>query len=217
MAYDETGEEGIADAILSLLDEDGLIVDTVETDEDGRYEFVGIRKGNYRVIELQPDGWLDGKDRAGTANGRSTGTAINPGDAIEAIQLLWGDEGIDFDFGELKPVSLEGRVHLSTPDGDCWNIDEELLEPVAGAVVQLLDSNGKVLAETVTDDDGNYLFEDLAPGDYAIRQNHSRRTRGRRRASRVCQRRATRTSHGRRQHSADSTELRRRRSGLRLL
>lgn len=166
----ETGEEGIADAILSLLDEDGLIVDTVETDEDGRYEFVGIRKGNYRVIELQPDGWLDGKDRAGTANGRSTGTAINPGDAIEAIQLLWGDEGIDFDFGELKPVSLEGRVHLSTPDGDCWNIDEELLEPVAGAVVQLLDSNGKVLAETVTDDDGNYLFEDLAPGDYAIRQ-----------------------------------------------
>lgn len=166
----EVGEEGIANAILSLLDENGLTVDTVETNEDGRYEFVGVRKGNYRVIELQPNGWLDGLDRAGTASGRATGRAVNPGDAIEAIYLLWGDEGVDYDFGEQKPSSLAGRVHLSTPDGDCWNIDEGLLEPVASAVVQLLDATGRVLAATVTDANGNYVFDDLAPGEYGIRE-----------------------------------------------
>lgn len=166
----DVGEEGIADALLSLLDEEGELVDTTETDENGQYEFVGLRAGNYRVIELQPTGWLDGKDRAGTANGRSTGRALNPGDEIEAINLLWGDAGMDFDFGELKPGTLSGRVHLSTPDGDCWDIDEDLLEPIAGAVVQLLGANGQVLAESVTDDEGNYAFGDLEPGDYSVRQ-----------------------------------------------
>lgn len=166
----EVDEEGIAGAILSLLDEEGFVVDAVETDEEGRYEFVGLRAGNYRVVEAQPDGWLDGKDRAGTASGRPTGKAINPGDSIEAISLLWGDRATEYDFGELLPASIGGRVHLSTPDGDCWEIDEGLLEPVAGAVVQLFDALGQVLAETVTDENGDYFFEDLIPGDYAIRQ-----------------------------------------------
>ncbi len=166
----EAGEEGIANALLSLLDEEGSLVDSVETDEDGSYEFVGLRAGNYRVIQMQPNGWLDGTDRAGTASGRPTGRALNPGDEIESISLLWGDDARDYDFGELKPVSLEGRVHLSTPDGDCWDIDEDLLEPVAGAVVQLLDANGQILAESVTDADGNYFFENLEPGEYRVRE-----------------------------------------------
>ncbi len=166
----EVGEEGIANVILSLLDEVGEIVDSVETDADGRYEFVGVRAGNYRVIEMHPSGWLDGRDRAGTANGRSTGRAINPGDEIEAISLLWGDRGVDYDFGEIMPASIGGTVHLSTPDGDCWDVDESLLEPVAGAVVQLFDATGQVLAETVTDENGDYFFDDLVPGEYSIRQ-----------------------------------------------
>lgn len=164
------GEEGIAGAILSLLDENDVLVETVETDEAGRYEFVGLRAGNYRVIELQPDSWLDGKDRAGTASGRASGRAVNPGDAIEAINLLWGDQAVDYDFGELLPGSLQGRVHLSTPEGDCWNIDEAFLEPVSGAVVQLMDDSGTVVRQTRTDHEGNYSFGDLAPGEYSVRE-----------------------------------------------
>ena len=166
----EVGEEGIAGAILSLLDDDDLVVATTETDAAGRYEFTDLAAGNYRVVERQPEGWLDGKDRAGTANGRPTGQAVNPGDAIDAIQLLWGDRAADYDFGELLPVSIGGRVHLSTPEGDCWEIDEGLLEPVAGAIVQLYDATGKVLAEAVTDENGDYFFDDLEPGEYTIRE-----------------------------------------------
>ena len=167
--FRDIGEEGIAGAILSLLDENDVLVETIETDETGRYEFVGLRAGNYRVIELQPDHWLDGKDRAGTASGRATGRAVNPGDAIEGINLLWGDQAEDYNFGELLPGSLQGRVHLSTPEGDCWNINE-FLEPVAGAVVQLMDDSGSVVGRTLTDRDGNYSFDNLAPGEYSIRQ-----------------------------------------------
>lgn len=164
------GEEGIADALLSLLDETGTIVDTVETDSAGRYEFVGIKAGNYRVIELQPTGWRDGRDRAGTVDGLPVGQALNPGDEIRDITLGWGSEGVDYDFGELRPARLEGRVHLSTPEGDCWDLDESLLEPVAGAVVQLLNANGQVVAETVTDTDGSYFFDDLEPAEYSVRE-----------------------------------------------
>ena len=43
-------EEGIARAVLSLLDEAGSIVQSVETDGGGRYEFKGVRAGNYRIM-----------------------------------------------------------------------------------------------------------------------------------------------------------------------
>ena len=163
-------EEGIADALLSLLNEEGEIVDKTTTDEHGQYEFVGLRAGNYRVIQLQPDGWLDGLDRAGTVNGQRIGRANNPGDEISEIQLRWDEHGIDYDFGELQPATLEGRVHLSAPNGDCWDIDEGILEPVAGAVVQLVGENGRIIEQTTTAEDGTYFFDELSPGDYTVRE-----------------------------------------------
>ena len=65
---------------------------------------------------------------------------------------------------------MSGRVHLSTPDGDCFGIQDDLLEPVVGAVVQLLDATGQVLAEALTAEDGTYLFDDLVPGEYGVRE-----------------------------------------------
>ncbi|QCR20475.1 SdrD B-like domain-containing protein [Agrococcus sp. SGAir0287] len=40
---------------------------------------------------------------------------------------------------------------------------------IEGVTVQLVDAQGNVVAETVTDADGRYLFEDVAPGDYVVR------------------------------------------------
>lgn len=40
---------------------------------------------------------------------------------------------------------------------------------VPGVMVDLLSANGDILEETVTDNDGRYLFEDLVDGDYRVR------------------------------------------------
>jgi LPXTG-motif cell wall-anchored protein len=40
---------------------------------------------------------------------------------------------------------------------------------LGGVTVQLLDAQGRVVAEAVTAEDGSYLFEDVAPGRYTVR------------------------------------------------
>ena len=40
---------------------------------------------------------------------------------------------------------------------------------IANATVELLDASGNVLATTVTDSAGGYIFKDLGPGDYQVR------------------------------------------------
>ncbi len=71
---------------------------------------------------------------------------------------------------------IEGRVWfdvngdgLQSEDLPIKDSDSEEDEPgVPDVVVRLLDSQGTPLAETMTDDDGNYLFEDVPAGDYQV-------------------------------------------------
>ena len=162
-------EEGIPEVTVALIGPDGRVAATTQTDADGGYEFVGPYAGTYALQQTQPASWLDGRDSAGTVAGVPVGTAVNPGDRIEQIRLRWGDQGIDYDFGELLPVGISGKVCLSTASGDC---DSEDLyhEPLADVVVQLLDEMGELLEQTVTDGSGRYAFLDLSPGRYSVHE-----------------------------------------------
>jgi len=163
----ETGEEGIDQVLVILLDADGEPVTTQTTDEDGFYKFTGLRAGDYSLVEEHPLDWLDGQDAAGTIDGLVVGSVTNPGDRIRDIALRWGDDGVDYDFGELLPASLSGRVHVSTQDGDCFG-DQSDHRPIEGAVIRLLDASGHLVAETTTDANGEYAFAALAPGRYSV-------------------------------------------------
>jgi MFS superfamily sulfate permease-like transporter len=43
---------------------------------------------------------------------------------ITGVAILYGDDGINYDFGELLPASISGHVH-EDPDGDCSDGNEE--------------------------------------------------------------------------------------------
>ena len=165
----ESGEEAIGGTTVILFDATGTQVGTTTTDANGFYKFAGLSKGVYRIVEVQPEDWLDGQDAAGTIGGVVTGTAVNPGDEINSVNLLWGQESIENNFGELLPGSIRGRVHFTDKDGNCFS-DTEILGPVVGAVVRLRDAAGRLVAETVTDDDGQYAFTGLRPGTYIIEE-----------------------------------------------
>src|SRR6185436_1878450 len=97
----ESGEAGIAGATVTLTGTDDLgapFVATMSTPGDGSYSFIGLRPGTYTITETQPLGYLDGKDKQGTPG---TGTAGN--DVFTDISLSAGVDGIDNNFGELKP------------------------------------------------------------------------------------------------------------------
>lgn len=163
----EPGEVSIGNVEISLLDENGNILDSTITDDFGYYEFNGLRKGTYRVIESQPEGWLDGLDSSGEIEGLPVGQAVNPGDQIDGIELRWGESSTNNNFGELLAGSIAGQVHLDL-NGDCFLDEGEL--PFEGVTIDLLDADGKVLATIQTDSEGRYQFNDLLPGTYGVRE-----------------------------------------------
>jgi uncharacterized protein (DUF2141 family) len=76
--------------------------------------------------------------------------------------------GTDYNFGELKPGSIRGQVVVST-DANCDPDDGE--PPIAGVQIDLLDAKGQVVATTHTNANGEYVFTDLRPGEYAVREH----------------------------------------------
>ena len=65
----------------------------------------------------------------------------------------------------VEPARIAGTVWLDA-DRDGQIGDDE--QRKSGWTLNLLDSNGNVVATTVTDADGNYLFEELVPAEYTV-------------------------------------------------
>jgi len=159
----DSAEAPIAGVKLSLLDADGNPAGvTVTTDANGYYSFTGLKPGTYGVTEVQPDGYYDGLDAAGTAGG----TAHNPGDSITGAVLVSGTQGLHYDFGELRPASLSGHVYA---DDNMNGVKDSGETPIAGVKLALLDADGNPTgATTTTDASGFYSFTNLKPGTYGV-------------------------------------------------
>ncbi|MBX9792360.1 MAG: carboxypeptidase regulatory-like domain-containing protein [Pirellulales bacterium] len=166
----DTGEEGIGGATVQLQfrpvsgPTPGVI--SIITAADGSWVANDLTPGTWDVVELQPSGYVDGLDRAGTVGGASRGTVRNPGDSITTILLTSGQAGINYDFGELVASTIAGQVRADR-DGDCEVDPGEPL--LAGVTVELLNSQGSPIASAVTDAEGRYSFANLVPGTYQVR------------------------------------------------
>ncbi|MCC6124777.1 MAG: hypothetical protein IT426_07445 [Pirellulales bacterium] len=158
----DAGETPIAGATVKLLDAAGNPTGaTAATDAAGYYQFNSLMPGVYGVAETQPTGYLDGLDAAGTAGG----TAHNPGDRIDGVQLLGGQNGQNYDFGELLPCSIGGRVFADLNGNAAYDAGDTLL---VGVTIRLLDGSGNLLQTTATDANGDYAFTSLTPGVYGV-------------------------------------------------
>ncbi len=163
----DAAEQPIAGVRVALKDSDGNTVGTQTTDEHGFYLFTGLSADQYTLVETQPSGWLDGLDTPGTVDGRNSGVADMAGDALRSVVLKWGSEGLEYNFGELLPGSIQGLVHADT-ERNCTLDPGEAL--IAGVTIELLDGEGRVLAKTTTDSQGRYRFENLTPGEYSVHE-----------------------------------------------
>ncbi len=165
--FDRGAEEGIGGVLLKLLDADGN--DTglrATTDAQGFYKFTNLAAGKYTVVEVQPSGWLDGKDTPGNLGG--VAAVSPPGDVLSQIMINWGEMGTEYNFGELLPGSIGGRIHAD-PGAEC-DFDHPT-HMLAGVQVDLLDGEGHVLATMRTNDKGEYLFTGLRPGTYSVHEH----------------------------------------------
>ncbi|MHB8972532.1 MAG: SdrD B-like domain-containing protein, partial [Pirellulaceae bacterium] len=162
----ENGEEAIPGVTVTLYGQGGLPVAVTQTNAQGYYQFAALSAGMYRLVESQPSDWLDGQDTTGTINGTPAGTVAG-NDILQVGQLPWGATGVNYNFGELLPGTLQGVVHADL-DGD--GVFDPNERPIVGVKIELLDEHGSVLVTTATDTAGAYRFEHLVPGQYAVRE-----------------------------------------------
>jgi serine-aspartate repeat-containing protein C/D/E len=168
----DAGEEGIAGVTIRLLHADGtpVMIDNggtqtvlvAITDANGHYKFENLRGGEYQIQQIQPTGWVDGKDTLGTLGGTTSN------DLFTKIMVRNGDAGVRYDFGEFKLSSISGYVHVNS-DGNCTPDSPGDL-PIANVKMELLDQNGNVIKTAMTNKEGFYEFKELLPGTYSVRQ-----------------------------------------------
>ena len=145
---------GIAGVVIHLLDASGHTLQTTTTDAGGNYTFTNLPAGAYAVLKDPPAGWIDDDAHEGSAGG-----TIVDDDEITQISLGTDVSAIGYNFCEVLPVTIAGHVGIDATSGQKANSQ---MPPIAGVVIQLLDSSGKSIESTATDPQGNYSFSGLA-------------------------------------------------------
>ncbi len=168
----DPGESAIAGVTVELIDAAGGVVMTAVSDASGFYKFADLRAATYAVREVQPEGYLDGSESPGKIDGRLSGIADKPGDTIRGVEIGWADMGTDFNFGELLPGSIAGRVHTDIVTDCVFDVAAGEIG-LAGIQIDLLATDGSLVATTLTNAEGRYQFDGLVPATYTIRQIQS--------------------------------------------
>jgi uncharacterized protein YuzE len=187
-AVGENGKQSTAEHM------DGSPVAPVTTDENGRYLFDELPAGQYQVkftlteeqakkytfTSYSPE--IGGADdsNADRATGLSPVFTLN--DENAQLTLEYGDQDFAATQG-IDPTWDAGVVQKTYGVGDkVWidanrnGVQDGSEEPVPGATVTLLDEDGKPakdiygeeVAPVTTDENGNYLFQNLPAGKYKV-------------------------------------------------
>ncbi|MEI6158382.1 MAG: SdrD B-like domain-containing protein, partial [Roseococcus sp.] len=161
------GTSGIVGATVQLLDGSGTVINSTTTGPDGFYQFTGLIPGNYS-IQVLPAGFTASTQNAGANANETTDSDVNALGRSDAFTLISNQNEARLDAGFYKGAKLGGTLFEDVNGDGLQGGPGE--GGISGRVVELLDSSGNATGRTaVTDGSGNYLFDNLAPGTYAVR------------------------------------------------
>ncbi len=157
----DPGEAGVSGSVVQLVDVNtGLPISNTTTDVNGNYLFTNILPGTYRVDVLNPPPG-------------STPSAGAP-DPTAPFTVVANQQYLDADIGFVPttPGTISGTLWNDT-DNSGWIGATEPRLP--GVSVDLLDTNGNIIATTTTDTNGDYTFT-VPLGDYLVRVSDTTNT-----------------------------------------
>lgn len=137
----DAGEPGIPGVTVTL-----STGPQTQTDANGDYSFINLPPGDYYVNETNLDGWTS-----------------TTSDSVQVTLDMNEDEMVNF--GDAQVGEIKGTVWNDADKDGIWDSNEV---GIWGVTVSLYDASNNFVAETTTDYDGNYIFENLIPGDYTV-------------------------------------------------
>ncbi len=161
--YDATTHQPVA------VDVNNAPLQPQTTNANGNYLFTNLPPGNYYVkldLATLPQGYKP--TLANQGNDDTADSDVDPTSAESAPTgpLSGGTQNLDLDMGLFQPARLGGVVWDDGIKDFADGIKAPNEKGIAGATVILKNADGVEVGRTVTDQNGNFLFENLPPGDY---------------------------------------------------
>ena len=171
----DDGEPGIPNVTVKLLDTTGNTIDTIQTDEDGRYSFrILDADGLYQVMFNTPSGF---EPTIQSGNASDGGINDSDSDPLTGMTDLFfvnaGDSIPTIDAGFIVPDPIPAQVgDFVFEDLDKDGIQDSGEPGIPNVTVKLQDATGNTIDTIRTDINGNYSFTIIAPnGMYKIMFN----------------------------------------------
>ena len=172
-----TAEAAIANQTITLerLGNTGAVAETWSafTNSLGNYAFLDLPDagtGSYRVTQTsgQPTGTLSGITSVGTLGGGTATGLVVAVSQITGVALNSGQNAVNYNFGEVLPASIAGKVFLDLNNNGTQQSGDTAF---SGVTITLSGTNdqGAITPQTTnTATDGSYSFTGLRPGTYTV-------------------------------------------------
>jgi protocatechuate 3,4-dioxygenase beta subunit len=132
-----------------------VVYKTTVTDSNGFYKFTDLPGGNYKVIETNPEGYVDVSDVDGPPNSEID-VPLSPEETVT---------GRDFVDEQIPSGVISGQVLEDVNDDDVGDV---AISGVTIILKQLTGSGFVEIRTTITDSLGRYKFTDLDAGEYKV-------------------------------------------------
>jgi len=160
----DSGENGIANVTVRLLDSNNNVLASTVTNSSGNYLFSNLNAGSYRIEVVEPSGYYVTKQNVGTNDAIDSDIDTVYGRS-GLITLEQGENDLTWDAGLYRKASLGDKVWEDMDHDDIQDAGEG---GIAGVTVKLYTAAGVLVATTKTSSTGNYKFSDLNPGTYYL-------------------------------------------------
>ncbi|HHU6750597.1 TPA: SdrD B-like domain-containing protein, partial [Staphylococcus pseudintermedius] len=156
----DDNEPGIANVKVTLTDADGNVVDTRTTDTNGNYLFENVKEGEYTIAFETPEGYTPTVVGQGSLDKDSNGTSTRI--------FVQNNDDLTIDSGFFKEEVTRQVGDKVWDDTNQNGIQDDNEPGIADVTVTLTDADGNVVDTRTTDTNGNYLFENVKPGEYTV-------------------------------------------------
>jgi uncharacterized repeat protein (TIGR01451 family) len=163
------GEAPVGNVRVDLRDGGGQTLRSTLTDADGFYYFPDLMPGNYTIRFILPAHSIFSTYQQGGDVGRDSDAQSADG-ATPTISLGLAVHDSTWDAGLIKLASIGDYIWEDT---DADGVQDESEFGIPAVRLLLLDSLGTVVAQTITDEEGSYLFDDVIPGCYTVQVDES--------------------------------------------